>query len=74
MTTAIMETGAESGREDIARAARLISLTLSMFAATVERSPARLADTIGCEGEGDLKLVQIDSTGDHIVNLDHRNR
>lgn len=49
--TAIMQTGGEWDGEDVARAARLISLTLSTFATVVERLPAPLADIIGCEGE-----------------------
>lgn len=44
---AIIRTGAESDREDVARAASKISLTLSTLAMVVERLPAPLADTIG---------------------------
>lgn len=55
--TAIMQAGAESDREDNARAAREISVTSCTSATIVERLPATIADAIGYEGKRYVQLV-----------------
>lgn len=47
--TALIQNGVESGAEDIARAAKIISVTLSTFATIVQLLLAPVADKIGSE-------------------------